>query len=147
MERDYPIGHPAACDFNAATYTAPESPYYVDYPQGHPARNGKNVTPLSTQDGMREAQLKQTNQLQDLAKQGCLPPLLDPAKPEPLPVTPEQLAHIYAARRAYDPDKTASEDARQAVGYIIALGYSKPDAINLFLHYAQPPKPASEAKG
>jgi len=141
MERDFPIGHPAACDFDPSSYTPPENKYYVDFPKGHPARGGANIKPVDTPDGMREAQLRQVNNLQDLAAQGSLPPVFAPGKKEPLALTPAQLAHFYAARHAYDPKIGPNDDARQAVGYLTALGIDKPTAVHIFQEYAQPAKP------
>jgi hypothetical protein len=139
-ERDFPVGHPAASDYRGEAYSSPFAVYAEDFPVGSPARGGKNVDSLSTPDGMRDAMLRQVNQLQDLAQQGSLPPLFAAGKKEPLPLTAAQLAHLYSARHAYDPTKVASEDARQAVDYIVALGYPRPEAITMFLNYAQPPK-------
>jgi hypothetical protein len=65
------------------------------------ARGGANVSELDTPDGMRAAQLKQESRLQDLAKSGSLPPLFDGVHKEPVPLTPDQLAHFYAARHAF----------------------------------------------
>jgi hypothetical protein len=144
-ERDFPVGHPAASDFDPSTYTPPENKYYVDFPKGHPARGGANVKFIDTPDGVKENTLHQVNNLKDLAAQGSLPQVFAPGKKEPLPLTPAQLAHFYAARLAYNPAVAPSDDARQAVGYITALGYSKDIAVQLFLDYAQPPKTAASA--
>lgn len=143
MERDFPIGHPAACDFDPSTYTPPENKYYVDFVKGHPARGGSNVKAIDTPDGMREAQLHQVNNLQDLAAQGSLPPVFAPGKREPLALTPTQLAHFYAARLTYKLGEPPSEEARQAVGYLIALGIDKPTAVTIFQEYAQPVTPGA----
>lgn len=141
-ELAYPVGHPAHPDYRGEPYTPPGVLVYADFPPGHPARDGKNVTDLDTPDGMRAAQMRQTNQLQTLASEGALPPLFDGFKKEPVALTPAQLAHLYAARKAYDPDQAPSLDAKQAVGYIMALGYGKDEAVQMFLSYAQPPKAA-----
>jgi len=146
-ERDYPVGHPAASDYKGEPFVDRFASYAFDFPEGSPARGGKNCSVLDTPDGVRAAQLRQENRLQDLAQQGSLPPVFAPGSQEPLPLTAAQLAHVYAARHAYDPTKVASEDARQAVDYIVALGYSRPVAIQMFLDYAQPPKAATVAKG
>lgn len=36
VERDYPVGHPAASDYNGEPYTPPPPPLGRDYPVGHP---------------------------------------------------------------------------------------------------------------
>ena len=36
VERDYPIGHPAASDYNGEPYNPPPPPLARDYPPGHP---------------------------------------------------------------------------------------------------------------
>jgi hypothetical protein len=146
-ELAYPVGHPAHPDYKGEPYTPPGAPAYEDFRPDHPAYHGANVSELDTPDGMRAAHLKQVNQLQDLAKSGSLPPLYDGVHKEPVPLTPEQLAHFYAARHAYDSTKEASEDARQAVAYLTALGYSKEKAIEMFLTYAQPEASAVVPKG
>lgn len=57
-ERDYPVGHPAACDYAGETYIPPRAPHSEDYPPDHPARAGKNIDTLSTCDGVRKQVLK-----------------------------------------------------------------------------------------
>lgn len=52
MERDYPLGHPAASDYKGEPYTPPIAPHAEDYPHGHPARGGANSHSSSTPDGM-----------------------------------------------------------------------------------------------
>lgn len=42
-ERDFPIGHPAASDYNREPYTPPRAPHAEDFPEGNPARMGKNI--------------------------------------------------------------------------------------------------------
>ncbi len=49
-ERDYPLNHPSAPDFDGSPYTPPKSPYAVDYPDGHPAQLGKNCKPEDQPD-------------------------------------------------------------------------------------------------
>lgn len=51
MERDYPIGHPAASDYKGEKYTPPRAPFAEDFPPDHPARLGKNVQALDSPDG------------------------------------------------------------------------------------------------
>jgi hypothetical protein len=145
-ERDYPVGHPAASDYKGTPFVDKFASYAYDFPEGHPARGGKNVSVLDTPDGAREATVHRVNNLTTLAEEGALPPLFAPGRKEPLPLTAAQLAHLYAARKAYDPDKAPSEDAKQAVGYITALGYDQTAAISMFLNYAQPPKAGETPK-
>ena len=52
MERDYPIGHPAAADYNGAPYHPTTAPFGEVYPPEHLARGGKNIDALSSPDGM-----------------------------------------------------------------------------------------------
>lgn len=42
-ERDFPIGHPAAADYNGESYTPPKSPHAEDHREGHAARLGGNI--------------------------------------------------------------------------------------------------------
>jgi hypothetical protein len=147
VELAYPVGHPAHPDYKGEPYTPPGAPFYEDFREGHPARGGANVSEIDTPDGMRAAQLKQENRLQDLAKSGSLPPLYDGVHRDPVPLTPDQLAHFYAARHAYDESKGPTEDARQAVAYLTALGYSKDKAVEMFQKYAQPEASAEAPKG
>lgn len=51
MERDYPVGHPAASDYQGERYTPPRAPYAEDFPPNHPARGGKNIGTLDSPDG------------------------------------------------------------------------------------------------
>jgi hypothetical protein len=146
-ELAYPVGHPAHPDYKGEPYTPPGSPAYEDFRPEHPAYHGANVSELDTPDGMRAHQLKQENRLQDLAKSGSLPPLYDGVHKEPVPLAPEQLAHFYAARHAYDPTKGPSDDARQAVAYLSSLGYSRDKAVEMFQKYAQPEASAEAPKG
>jgi hypothetical protein len=143
----YPVGHPAHPDYKGEPYTPPGAPFYEDFREGNPARGGANVGVLDTPDGMRESLLKQENRLQDLAKSGSLPPLYDGVKKEPVPLTPDQLAHVYAARQQYKANGIVSDDCRQAVAYLTALGYSKDKAVEMFQKYAQPEASAEAPKG
>jgi hypothetical protein len=59
MERDYPVGHPAASDYKGEPYTPPRAPYAEDFPPGHPARGGKNASRLDTPDGTHDATVKE----------------------------------------------------------------------------------------
>lgn len=58
-ERDYPKGHPAACDYAGEPYTPPRAPFSEDFAPGDPARGGKNIDTLSTSDGMRAEVVRQ----------------------------------------------------------------------------------------
>ncbi len=146
-ERDYPVGHPAAADYKGEPYVDKFASYAYDFPEGHPARGGQNRSALDTPDGVRESHLRQTTPLQELAKQGALPVLRDPAKPDPLPLAPEALAHVYTARLAYSSTVPITEDTHQALAYIEALGYTNAQAYDLFVNYLKPAQPADEAKG
>lgn len=55
MERDFPIGHPAAVDYNGAKYTGPRAPWQDDFPADSPCRGGANTNATDTPDGMRAA--------------------------------------------------------------------------------------------
>ena len=57
MERDYPVGHPAASDYKGEKYTPPRAPFTDDFAANHPAHLGRNIKPLDTPDGMRAAVL------------------------------------------------------------------------------------------
>lgn len=146
-ERDYPVGHPAAGDYKGEAYADKFASYAYDFPEDHPARGGKNIADTDTPDGMRESQAKQTNRFVDLASVGSLPKLFDGKQPEPLQVAPEKLAQIYAARLAEDVSTPLSDEGKQAVECIVALGYDKADAIRIFDNYTVPVKAQDEAKG
>lgn len=64
MERDYPVGHPAASDYNGAPYNAPRAPWTDDFPSDHPARGGKNTSEVDSPDGMRKLtiEVRQANE-------------------------------------------------------------------------------------
>lgn len=53
MERDFPIGHPAAVDYNGQKYTGPRAPWQDDFPADSPCRAGANTNATDTPDGMR----------------------------------------------------------------------------------------------
>jgi hypothetical protein len=146
-ERDYPVGHPAASDYKGEPYVDRFASYAYDFPEGHPARGGKNRSALDTPDGVRDSHMRQVTPLQDLAMQGSLPPLRDPAKDEPLPLAPAELAHVYATRLASTLEGEPTEAEKQAVGFIKSLGYSMEEAVKLFMNYLQPAKTADQAKG
>lgn len=54
MERDYPVGHPAASDYSGEPYTPPDAPWSSDFPANHPARGGKNTSEADSPDGARK---------------------------------------------------------------------------------------------
>lgn len=138
MERDFPLGHPAAADYKGEAYVDRFASYHYDFPEGHPARGGKNVSALDTPDGARDAHQRQTNSLQTLAQEQALPPVFAPGAREPIPLKPEELAHVYAARLAANFQAPATTEERQALGYIVAHGYSESAAIEIFKRYTVP---------
>jgi hypothetical protein len=145
QERDFPEGHPAASDYTGQAWTNPAAVHDHDFPVGHPARNGGNVREIDRPDGQRAAHLKQSQDLMQLAMIGSLPPLIDPATNDPIELTAEQLAHVYAVRNSLTislagevterykltPEKTRASDVampqptaeEQAVNYLVSLGY------------------------
>jgi hypothetical protein len=142
-ERDYPEGHPAAADYKGTPFVDRFASYAYDFPEGHPARGGKNVQYADTHDGQREVQMKTVTPLKDLAKQGALPPVFFPGNKEPLPLSPDALAHIYKSRALADFEKAPTDADIAALGYIQACGYSHDQAIELYRNYAQPEKRAN----
>lgn len=98
-ERDYPVGHPAAPDYNGEPYFPNTAPFGEDFPKGHPARGGVNIPANCTPDGMRAAFNKQSQNLQALAAMGSLPPLRDPETGHDIELTASELAYIYAVRK------------------------------------------------
>lgn len=167
-ERDYPVGHPAASDYNGEPWKNPAAIFDQDYPLGHPARLGANVRPIDTPDGQRAAQLAQAQNLSELAMLGSLPALIDPRTKEPLPIAPDQLAHVYAIRNglkspladeitqrygltpqavkadaAAVPQPTAEE---QAAAYIQSLGYLPEHAAAIIAKWGVPDVAASKLK-
>jgi hypothetical protein len=103
VERDFPIGHPAAADYDGSPYVDPHAIFGMDFPPGHPARDGKNVSILDTPDGMRVAILSNKQDLRELAAMRSLPPLVDPTTHEPVELSPEELAVVYAVRNSLSP--------------------------------------------
>lgn len=51
MERDYPVGHPAASDYKGEPYTPPRAPHAEDFAPDSAARGGRNIGKLDTPDG------------------------------------------------------------------------------------------------
>ncbi len=73
-ERDYPEGHPASSDYKGQAYTPPRAPWSEDFPPNHPAREGKNIKPADTPDGLRAQQLEREHKQQSSeAKQQSAP--------------------------------------------------------------------------
>lgn len=142
-ERDYPEGHPAACDYKGTPFVDKFASYQFDFPEDHPARGGKNVGHVDTQDGMREVQAKTITPLKDLAKQGALPPMFAAGAKEPLPLSPDALAHIYKSRGVADFAAPPTDADVTALGYIQACGYSHEQAVEMYRNYAQPEKRAN----
>jgi len=104
MERDFPVGHPAASDYSGQPYFPNLAPFGEDFPKGHPARGGLNVDANSTPDGQRAAFDKQSQDLQALAAMGSLPPLRDPDSGKEVELTAHELAYIYAVRKGLPTD-------------------------------------------
>jgi hypothetical protein len=160
MERDYPVGHPAASDYNGEPYTPQGAHSRFDYPPGHPAHGGKNVGTLDTADGMRAAHNLQTQNLSELAAVGSLPPLRDDSTGDEIKLTAEQLAHVYAVRKGLrpalaaeisdryrlepDPEQSTESPAapitagEQAIAYVVAHGYTPERAKELIAKYGVP---------
>lgn len=159
-ERDYPVGHPAAPDYKGQPYRPNRAPFEEDFPVGHPARNGGNVSDLDRPDGQRAAHLKQSQNLQVLAMIGSLPRLIDDATGKEVELTPQELAHIYAVRKALPteiademtkhygleplaraedvPEQTSFSAQEQAVMILIKRGYSPERAKVLIDKYGVP---------
>jgi hypothetical protein len=160
MERDFPVGHPAASDYAGEPYTPPRAPHGEDFEVGHPARGGKNIGAADTPDGMRAAHLEQAQDLQELAMVGSLPLLHDPDTGDEIALTPQELAHVYAVRYAMSPEQaqaitdkyglepqaappreplpppTTAEE--QALAYIIGKGYTPERAREILAKYGAP---------
>lgn len=102
-ERDYPVGHPAASDYNGQKYTPPRAPWQDDFDADSPARGGANTNPLDTPDGMREHQNKLSQDLAELAAIGALPADYKPATtPVGVPDARKAEAADYLRSRGYD---------------------------------------------
>lgn len=138
MERDFPIGHPAASDYNGEPYNPPRAPYGEDFPEGHPARGGANISPLDTADGMRAALLQQPTDLVALASVGSLPPLIDPEKHKAVSLEPEELAQLYALRNGLLPEAQVAEVAAQVIKVLSDRGFSPEKAKSLIDGYCVP---------
>lgn len=159
-ELAYPVGHPAHPDYKGEPWKNPAAYHYDDYPEGHTARNGANVRAIDTPDGQRAAQLKQTQDLQQLAMLGSLPPVVDPETHEPLALTPKQLALVYSVRNglpapmqeevtyryklapipphASDVAVPAHTPEEQALAHIMSLGYTPERAREILAKYGVP---------
>ncbi|SRR5579871_752462 len=138
MERDYPIGHPAASDYAGEPYNPPRAPYGEDFAEDHPARGGKNIAVLDTPDGLRTALAHQQQDLVELAAVGSLPALYDPKNDRAIPLKPEELAHIYAYRMGLLPDPGSAQQAEIALDLVVPYGFSVEDARALIEAYCVP---------
>lgn len=168
MERDFPVGHPAASDYKGEPYTPPSAPFGEDFPRGHPARGGANVGTLDSPDGMRAAANARAQDLQELAAVGSLPPLRDDKTGELVTLTPQELAHVYAVRQglrpalaqeitdaykltpataaASEPPATAISAEDQAIAYIVSRGYTPERAREILRKYGVPDVLADKEK-
>lgn len=138
MERDLPINHPNASDYNGEAWNPPRAPYGEDFPEGHPARDGKNIAEVDTADGMRAALLKQQTDLVELASVGSLPALRDPDTDSEISLKPEDLAHIYALRNGLLAGADPDDAMANAVASVVAQGYTAEVARSLIEQYCVP---------
>lgn len=138
MERDFPVGHPAACDYAGEPYSPPRAPYGEDFPEGHPARDGKNVSTLDTADGMRAIMLHVHNDLVELATVGSLPCLRDFDNNEPIPLEPEQLAAVYAMRHGLLDQAEADEISKELAQLLERRGWTEHQAHTIIESYCTP---------
>lgn len=156
-ELAYPVGHPAHPDYKGAPWKNPGEVFAEDFAPGHPARGGANVRLIDTPDGQRAAHLQHSQDLQQLAAMGSLPPLIDDKTGEKIELTPEQLAHVYAVRNGLQPPLAAevtqryglsAQAARKdevavpqpsaeecALAHIISLGYTPERAREILAKY------------
>lgn len=138
MERDFPVGHPAASDYAGEPYSPPRAPYTEDFAEGHPARDGKNVSTLDTPDGLRAAHLQFRNDLVELAMVGSLPRLVDFENNEPIPLTPEQLATVYALRHGLL-DQVEANGVRNGLAALLEeRGWTEHQAHTIIENYCTP---------
>jgi len=138
MERDFPIDHPAASDYDGTPYHPPRAPYGEDFPEGHPARGGKNITPLDTPDGRRAAALEYCNDLVDLAVSGSLPPLVDDVRHDVIDLPPVQLATLYALRNGLLPPSDMADVEQTLIGALVHRGLSEARAKSVIDGYCVP---------
>ena len=138
MERDFPINHPAASDYDGTPYNPPRAPYGEDFPEGHPARDGKNVSALDTPDGLRAAVLHQQQDFEELASVGALPALFDPDDASVISLVPKDHAYLYAYKKGLLPDATSEEATKQALDILVHRGYSIEVAQALLDRYCVP---------
>jgi hypothetical protein len=159
MERDFPIGHPAAADYKGEVYIPLRAPHLEDYPKGSPARGGHNCSDLDSPDGRRVAVNGYHQDLNELAAIAALPPVIDSATGDRVQLSPQQLANVYAVRNGlsekradaitttYGLRPATTEGSRaattlspedQAVLYFIDLGYTPERAKELLGQYGAP---------
>lgn len=104
MERDYPVGHPAASDYAGEEYIPPRAPWSEDFAPDHPARGGANTSALDTPDGYRDAVNQQ--QQRNIEHTSKVP------TPQPrVPATLEELT-IEIMLEGYD-ESAAADIAKQ----------------------------------
>jgi hypothetical protein len=159
-ELAFPVGHPAHPDYTGAPWKNPGAVFDEDFAVGHPARAGANVRVIDTPDGQRAAHLQHSQDLQQLAAMGSLPPLVDDETGEKIDLTPEQLAHVYAVRNGLQPPLAAEVTQRYglsaqsarvdeiavlqptaeecALAHIIGLGYTPERAREVLAKYGVP---------
>lgn len=135
MERDYPIGHPAASDYNGEEYNPPRAPFAEDYPETHPAFQGANISDLDRPDGFRAAQTAQERDLTELAAVGSLPKLIDSANDRPIDLEPETLAKLYALRHSLVDDVQRDDFSASVVAELVDRGYTNDRAHELMQSY------------
>jgi hypothetical protein len=126
LERDFPVGHPAAGDYAGQHYDAPRAPYGEDFRKGHPARDGGNTKATDTPDGMRVAIQCQQQDVNELVAIGAIP------------VDREHEADTLC------PGGTPEE---KAYAFLEQHGYSNQAALNLIEHVGAARILASEASG
>jgi len=138
MERDLPINHPNASDYNGEPWNPPRAPYGEDFPEGHPARDGANVSQLDTPDGTRAALLAQRTDFVELAAVGALPPLIDPAKDRAVDLDPKTLAMLYELRKGLVADVDQPVIREDIMLALVAMGYERDAAGAMIDGYCVP---------
>jgi len=138
MERDFPIWHPAASDYDGTPYEPIRAPYGEDFPKGHPARDGGNIGAADTPDGRRAALLEQTQDLEELAECGALPLVIDEDKRQPIALTTSQLVSAYELRAGLIPDRISDDLVEEVIHAIIELGYTPERAAEILQTYCTP---------
>jgi hypothetical protein len=121
MERDFPLGHPAACDYKGEKYNPPKAPWQVDYEHTDPARGGRNTSHLDTPDGMREALTVASAARAELADLGAPAPAVS-ADYRPVSIEDARKAEAteYLETRGFDADGITSIFSRYSLDEILA---------------------------